>query len=96
MRDPYGIRTVITSHPYVTAGVATGAGIVVVRLLTRRTSDQPGAPTRLEDCAWKLLDGAFAVLRPLGEAWLLRAIREIGSAAPTLAEAEAGTAPAAA
>jgi hypothetical protein len=76
IHDPYGVRTAITSHPFVTAGVATGAGVAVAKLVFGRTSKLPHAPTRLEVWAGKLLDAGIQVVKPLGVVYLKRWLAE--------------------
>ena len=84
IRDPYGIRTTIADHPFVTAGVATGVGVAAARIVAGRVSAHPDAPTRIEYWAGKLLDGGLAAVRPLCIAWLQRWLAELApTATPT-------------
>ena len=91
VHDPWGVRTAITSHPFVTAGVAAGVGVGAWKLFSGRTSDRPEAPTRLEYWAGKLLDGGLHVLKPLALAHLENLLSAFAPA-----EADAGPDPAAA
>jgi hypothetical protein len=80
VHDPYGIRTAITSHPYVTAGVATGVGLGVAKLMSGRTSKKPQAPTRLEYWAGKLLDALLHTLKPLATVYAQRWVQDFAQA----------------
>ncbi len=82
IRDPYGIRTTIAEHPFVTAGVAAGVGVAATRIVAGRVSAHPDAPTRIEYWAGKLLDGGLAAVRPLCIAWLQRWLAELSPTAP--------------
>jgi hypothetical protein len=81
VRDPWGVRTAITSHPFVTAGVVAGVGVVGVRLLMSRKDGRAGAPTRAERWAGRLLDGGFSVLLPIAKRWAVSTLT--GIATPT-------------
>jgi len=95
IRDPYGIRTTITSHPYVTAGVATGLGVAMARLLSGRKPRSEGAPTRLDYWVGMLMTGGIAALKPLGRLYLAKWIAQFGPESTPAPDGAAASAPSA-
>ena len=75
--DPYGIKSVLSSNALLAAGIATGVGIVLGKLLTGRVSKQAGAPVRAEYWVGKLLDGGLRALLPVGAMQLERWLKEM-------------------